>query len=83
MTDEERARAWLDEQTDAYVIGHWRIREAPRHLATLLRDVREEEREACAREAERNIIEYAEIDVLDTTPERLRIARRIRARGPR
>lgn len=35
--------------------------------------------EACAQEAERNIIEYSEIDLLDTMPERLRIARRIRA----
>ena len=39
------------------------------------------EREACAVEAERALIEYAEIDVLDKTPERSRIARRIRARG--
>ncbi len=35
--------------------------------------------EECAKEAERSIIEYATIDVLDTTPEKHRIARRIRA----
>jgi hypothetical protein len=35
--------------------------------------------EAAARESERALIEYSEIDILDTTPERLRIARRIRA----
>lgn len=40
-----------------------------------------EEREACALEAERALIEYSEIDTLDKTPERFRIAARIRARG--
>jgi len=39
----------------------------------------EDMRERAAQEAERALIEYAEIDVLDKTPERLRIARRIRA----
>lgn len=40
--------------------------------------------EQCAQEAERSLIEYSEIDLLDTTPERLRIARRIRfLKGPR
>lgn len=40
----------------------------------------EAEREACAVEAERTLVEFSKIDMLDTTPERLRIARRIRAR---
>lgn len=56
-------------------------------LASLLGDfymqgresIREKTIEECAREAEKNIIEYSEIDILDKTPERDRIARRIRA----
>lgn len=40
---------------------------------------RNEAIEEAAKEAERQIIEYEEIDILDKTPERLRIARRIRA----
>lgn len=74
---EKRAREWMSKQEWA---NEWRTRQL---LVSLLRAVAAEEREACAAEAERSIIEYAEIDVLDTTPERLRIARRIRARGPR
>ena len=43
------------------------------------RTTAEDMRERAAQEAERALIEYAEIDVLDKTPERIRIARRIRA----
>jgi len=52
-----------------------------KEIASAIRAAVEAEREACALEAERNVIEYAEIDVLDKTDLRDRIARRIRARG--
>jgi len=43
MTDEERARAWLD-AADGEFIGHWRPAVAIPSLALLLADVRREER---------------------------------------
>lgn len=50
------------------------------HLPDALREIeRLTDALACDKEAERALIEYAEIDVLDKTPERIRIARRIRA----
>lgn len=73
---------------------HGDVRMALRQIAALLLQVQRtrdfeagkaagavEEREACAREAERPLIEFSAIDVLDKTPTGERIARRIRARG--
>lgn len=47
-------------------------------MSTFKTRLRAETIEACAREAECAIIEYTEIDVLDRTPAKDRIARRIR-----
>lgn len=43
-----------------------------------LTDARNNALEEAAREAERRVIEYSDIDVLDTREERVRIAARIR-----
>lgn len=76
MTDEEKADRWFEEHSEDSPSA------VVKALAALLRDVREEEREACAREAQAVAERVPEAErPTKRTVTAMFIASRIRARG--